>query len=87
MEAICVKILKHAHHNGGGTVVLDDMLTEFSKGRYREFNVNQKYLKEIIETLINKRYCERVEGKKNTLKYIAWWIAYVIRRFVNIKNR
>jgi hypothetical protein len=23
VEAICVKLLKHAHHNGGGTVTFD----------------------------------------------------------------
>ena len=66
-----MKVLKHAHHNGGGTVTFDEILQEFQQGRARELNVNAKYLKETIEVLINKKYCERVEGKKNTLKYIA----------------
>lgn len=61
VEGHCVKLLKHAHHNGGGTVTLEDMLKYFSEGRVRELNVtNVKYLKEIIEALINKKYCERV---------------------------
>ena len=68
----CVKVLKHAHHNGGGTISIDDLLEYFTKGKARELNVtNSKILKEIIEGLINKKYCERVEGKKNTFKYIA----------------
>lgn len=57
VEAICVKQLKHAHHNGGGTVTFDEVLQHFQQGRARELNVNAKYLKETIEVLINKKYC------------------------------
>lgn len=31
IEAHCVKILKHAHHDGGGTVTLDNFLEYFTK--------------------------------------------------------
>jgi len=37
--------LKHAHHNGGGTVTFDELLQHFQQGRARELNVNAKYLK------------------------------------------
>jgi len=65
-------VLKHIHHDGGGSVTLDYLLEYFSKGKARELNVTSaKPLKEILEGLINKKYCERVEGKKNTFRYIA----------------
>lgn len=39
IEAHCVKILKHAHHDGGGTVTLDNILDYFTKEpKTRELN-------------------------------------------------
>jgi hypothetical protein len=29
-----------------------------------------------VEELINKKYCERVEGQRNVFRYIAWSPCY-----------
>jgi hypothetical protein len=40
-------------------------------GKNKEFRVTEKFLKEIVEELIIKRYCERIEGQRNVFRYIA----------------
>lgn len=71
MEANCIKVLKHAHHQGGGSVNLNELLEVFERPNLRELNVTAKYLKETVENLIHKKYCERVENRKNELRYVA----------------
>lgn len=70
VEAITVKSLKHAHHHQMDCT-FDQLFKETQSGRYKEFRVNEKYLKEIVEELINKKFCERVEGQRNLFRYIA----------------
>lgn len=60
-------MLKHSQTlNGGkGTITMEELL----KGQKREHYVTAKYLKDVIEKLINNNICERVEGENNVLKY------------------
>ena len=67
---INVKSLKHAHHNHMNCT-FEQLLKECQNDRNREYRVTDRYLKEIIEDLINDEFCERVEGQRNVFKYKA----------------
>ena len=62
------KILKHAH-NQNKYCTFYDFMTACSK--IKEYPINHRLMKEIVEGQINEGICERVEDQKNTYKYIA----------------
>ena len=70
IECAMVKSLKHAHHHHMNCT-FEQLFKVTQEGRNKEFRVNEKFLKEIIEELINKELCERVEGQRNIFRYIA----------------
>ena len=70
IECAMVKSLKHAHHHQMNCT-FEQLFKVTQEGRNKEFRVNEKFLKEIIEELINKELCERVEGQRNVFRYIA----------------
>ncbi len=70
VQCITVKTLKHAHHHQMNCT-FEQLFKITQQGRHKEYRVTQKYLKEIIEELINKKYCERLEGQRNQFRYIA----------------
>lgn len=69
VELCTVKVLKHSQtlDGGKGTITFDEIL----KQQHRQHNVDAKYLKEVIESLINRDVCARVDGKKNTYRYVS----------------
>lgn len=70
VKQIAVKCLKHAHkHNKD--VTFEQIFAEYGLAQNKQFKVTEKYLKEVIEELINDDYCERVEGQRNLFKYRA----------------
>lgn len=56
VECITVKSLKHAHHHHMNCT-FEQLFKVTQEGRNKEFRVTEKYLKEIVEELINKKYC------------------------------
>lgn len=59
VKQIAVRCLKHAHHSHKN-VAFDQLFAEYSVDKNKQFRVTEKYLKEILEELINDEYCERV---------------------------
>ena len=70
VKQIAVKCLKHAH-NVNKDVTFEQMSVEYAVAKNKQFKVTDKYLKEVIEELINDDYCERVDGHRNMFKYRA----------------
>jgi hypothetical protein len=70
VECITVKTLKHAHHHNMNCS-FEQLFKVTQDGKNKEFRVAEKFLKEIVEELIIKRYCERIEGQRNVFRYIA----------------
>ena len=70
-ELHIVQKLKHAHTNKN-TVTIEELQHDFdTEKRLKEWDINARFMKETLEGLIHKFFCERVEGKKNTLRYVA----------------
>ena len=70
VEAGVVKSLKHAHHHNMN-INFQQLYKDCQEGKLKELRVNEKFLKEVVEELINKKYCERVEGERSVFRYIA----------------
>jgi hypothetical protein len=70
VKQISVKFLKHAH-TLNKDVTFEQIFGQYAAPTNKQFKVTEKYLKEVIEELINDDYCERVEGQRNLFKYRA----------------
>lgn len=72
IDAILVKLLKHAHATGNNSITFSELYEGITSHAFLgSFNFSQGVVKKRLEHLISKEYCERDEEDRKVYHYIA----------------
>lgn len=80
-----VKILKTSHSTGNNRTSLEELIKGVREYNYlRNFDISEGVIKQKIEEIIARGYCERNEKDRKIYHYIAWFSAkHILNRYKN----
>ena len=72
MDAVLVKLLKHAHATGNNRITFAELYEGVTSHHFlSNFNFSQGMVKKRLEHLISKEYCLRDDQDRKVYHYIA----------------
>ena len=80
VEAVLVKLLKHSHSTGANKMTLQQLYKGITEHPHlRNFNFSEGVVKQRLEDLIARGFCERDSADRKIYRYLAWVLMIVLK--------
>lgn len=72
IEAVLVKLLKHSHSTGNNRISLENLVKGVREYQHlKNFDISESTIKQRLEELIARGYCERNDKDRKLYHYVA----------------